>query len=65
LGVGRALPGDADAVSTRLAVKEVLNTGSYRQDAARFAQEVAGSHEAAGASDEVEQLLSEKTRKAS
>ena len=64
-GVGRALPGDADAATMRLAITEVLNTGTYRQHAARFAHEIAQSDGSARASDEIEKLLPEQARKAS
>jgi UDP:flavonoid glycosyltransferase YjiC (YdhE family) len=49
----------------RLAIEDVLSKGSYRQNAARFAQEIAESNGAARASDEIENLLPERARKAS
>jgi MGT family glycosyltransferase len=64
-GVGRALPADADAETMRLAIEDVLSKGSYRQNAARFAQEIAVSNGAARASDEIELLLRGQARKAS
>jgi UDP:flavonoid glycosyltransferase YjiC (YdhE family) len=64
-GVGRALPGDADAETMRLAIAEVLSTEAYRQHAARFAHEIAESDGAARASDEIEKLLPEQALKAS
>lgn len=64
-GVGRALPGDADAETMRLAIKEALITGSYRQHVARLAREISEADGASGASGEIEQLLAEQTRKAS
>lgn len=64
-GVGRALPGDANEDIMRVAIEDVLSKRSYRQNAARFAQEIAASNGAARASDEIEQLLPEQARKAS
>ncbi|MGN6590468.1 MAG: glycosyltransferase [Sphingomicrobium sp.] len=64
-GVGRALPGDADAETMRLAITEVLNTATYRQNATRFAHEIAESQGSNRASDEIEELLPARARKAS
>lgn len=64
-GGGRALPGDANAETMRLAIADVLSKSSYRQNAVRLAQEIAGLNGAARASDEIENLLREQARKAS
>ena len=64
-GVGRALPGDASADRMRLAIEDTLNTGSYRQEAARFADEIKGSDGASEAGREIELLLPESARIAS
>jgi len=64
-GVGRALPADANAETLRLAIEDLLSKSSYRRNAVRLAQEIAGLNGAARASDEIENLLPEQARKAS
>jgi UDP:flavonoid glycosyltransferase YjiC (YdhE family) len=62
-GVGRALPGDADQEMMRNAVREVLYTPGYRDQAARISEQVACSDGAREASQEIELLLPERTGK--
>lgn len=56
-GTGRALPGDAGADAMREAALEVLSTPSYRLNARRRAENLAGVDGATNAADEVEALL--------
>jgi MGT family glycosyltransferase len=56
-GTGRALPGDAGAAAMGEAAVEVLSTPSYRLNARRRAERLAGVDGAANAADEVERLL--------
>jgi len=64
-GVGRALPADADKGAMRVAIREVLNTPSYRDHAARISQQVAASDGAREASREIELLLPEQAQRPS
>ena len=64
LGVGRALPPDADAHAMREAVRDLLATPSYRAVARDIAQRLEGVDGAVGAADEIESLLSERAREA-
>lgn len=56
-GTGRALPGDAGAGAIAEAALEVLSTPSYRHEARRRAEVLAGVDGAANAANEVESLL--------
>ncbi|MGA2394948.1 MAG: nucleotide disphospho-sugar-binding domain-containing protein [Candidatus Lustribacter sp.] len=56
-GTGRALPGDAGADAMEAAAFEVLSTPSYRLNARRRAERLAGVDGAVNAADEVESLL--------
>jgi MGT family glycosyltransferase len=56
-GVGRALPGDADAAAMRSAAREVLATPSYRLNAEPRAKALAGIDGASNAAIEIETLL--------
>ena len=63
--VGRALPGDATAEMMREAVRQVLSSDSYRQQAAAISVQLAGVDGAGEASDEIEMLLPNHLRKVS
>jgi UDP:flavonoid glycosyltransferase YjiC (YdhE family) len=62
-GVGRALPGDADAAAMRTAAQEVLSNASYRHHAQQRTAALAGVDGAANAADEVEALLAGRSCK--
>jgi UDP:flavonoid glycosyltransferase YjiC (YdhE family) len=62
-GIGRALPGDADQEMMRNAVREVLHTPGYRDQATRISEQLASSDGAREASHEIELLLPERTDK--
>jgi UDP:flavonoid glycosyltransferase YjiC (YdhE family) len=64
-GVGRALPGDADAEGMRGAVQEVLASSACRENAEVISRQLAGVDGARNAATEIEALLSERLRKAS
>jgi MGT family glycosyltransferase len=56
-GSGLALPGDADAGAMAEAARTVLSTSSYRLNARRRAETLAGVDGAANAANEVESLM--------
>ena len=60
-GVGRALAGDADAGTIRLAIEDVLSNLSYRRRARQRATALAGLNGAAAAADELEDLASARS----
>jgi UDP:flavonoid glycosyltransferase YjiC (YdhE family) len=64
-GVGRALPGDADADVMRSAIRDVLATPSFRDKARAISAQLRGTDGARNAVIEIEQLLAEGSRKAS
>ncbi len=64
-GVGRALPGDANAEAMRSAVKDVLASPIYREKSQAISLKLAGVDGASNAANEIEQLLRERQRKAS
>jgi UDP:flavonoid glycosyltransferase YjiC (YdhE family) len=55
-GVGRALAGDAETETIRLAIQDVLSKPSYRRRARERATSLAGVNGAAAAADELEDL---------
>jgi UDP:flavonoid glycosyltransferase YjiC (YdhE family) len=55
--VGRALPGDADAATIRIAVEAVLSDDRYRAEAAARSEAFVGMDGAALAADSIEALL--------
>jgi len=64
-GVGRALPGDADAEAMRAAMQEVLGSPGYREKAEAISRQLVGVDGASNAAVEIEALLSERLRRAS
>ena len=56
-GAGRALPGDADVDTIRVAAQDVLTRPSYRLSAAQRATALAGIDGASKAADEIEAIL--------
>ena len=60
-GVGRALPGDADAGTIRAAARDILADPSYRMKAGSRSQALAGVDGAANAADEIEAMLQART----
>jgi MGT family glycosyltransferase len=63
--VGRALPGDATAEMMRDAVKQVIDSASYRERAAAISSQLAGVDGASNGADEIELLLTNRLREAS
>ena len=63
--IGRALPADANAAMMRDAARQVLDSPAYREKSAAIAPQLAGIDGAQTAADEIEQLLSQRFRKAS
>lgn len=56
-GVGRALPSDADAVSMRAAIVDVLGSRTYRDHAAELSTRLHGGDGAVKAVEQIETLL--------
>ncbi len=56
-GAGLALPGDADANAMRMAAQRVLAEPSFKRNAMERSKQLASSRGAAGAADELEDLL--------
>jgi MGT family glycosyltransferase len=64
-GVGRALPGDANAEMMRSAVREVLASAAYRENSRAISRQLADVDGASNAANEIEQVLVERLREAS